>query len=158
MNPPLLPKGIGGSMSVTHLCRKTVGLIVFTAGVAGAADVTNPVTFSKDIAPILQQKCQTCHRTGQMAPMSLVTYEQTRPWAKAIKEQVLTRTMPPWHIDKTVGIQQFQNDFSLSDQQIRTIARWADSGAPLGNAADMPPPKEWPKDDGWQLAREFGRQ
>ena len=92
-----------------------------------------------------------------MAPMSLVTYEETRPWAKAIKQRVVTRNMPPWHLDKTVGIQQFQNDMSLSDEQISTIARWVDAGAPLGDPKDMPAPKQWPKDDGWQLAKQFGQ-
>jgi hypothetical protein len=125
---------------------------------AMAADTTKPVTFAKDVAPILQEKCQNCHRAGQIAPMSLVTYEETRPWAKAIKERVVTRNMPPWHMDKSVGIQQFQNDFSLSEEQIGVIARWVDGGAPLGDAKDMPAPKQWPKDDGWQLAKEFGRE
>ncbi len=115
-----------------------------------------PATFAKDVAPIFQEKCQGCHRAGEMAPMSLVTYEETRPWAKAIRERVLTHQMPPWHLDKTVGIQHFQNDMSLSDEQIDTIVRWVDGGAPLGDAKDMPAPKQWPKDDGWKLASQFG--
>src|ERR1700733_10579129 len=120
-------------------------------------DSTNrPITFTKDIAPIFQEKCQNCHRKGEMAPMSLVTYEETRPWAKAIKERVVTRQMPPWHLDKTVGIQNFQNDISLSDGQISAIAHWVDAGAPQGDLKDMPAPKEWPKNDGWQLAKQFG--
>jgi hypothetical protein len=114
-------------------------------------------TFAKDVAPILQTKCQNCHRDGSMAPMSLVTYEETRPWAKSIKQRVVTRNMPPWHLDKTVGIQQFQNDISLTDQQISVISRWVDEGAPLGDAKDMPAPKQWPKDEGWQLASQFGQ-
>jgi hypothetical protein len=88
--------------------------------------------------------------------MSLVTYEETRPWAAAIRERVAARQMPPWHLDKTVGIQQFQNDLSLSDQQIATIVAWVDQGAPRGDAKDMPAPKQWPKDDGWQLSKQFG--
>jgi hypothetical protein len=123
--------------------------------IAGEPSAKAP-TFAKDVAPILQEKCQTCHREGSMAPMSLVTYEQVRPWAKAIEERVVTRQMPPWHLDKTVGIQEFQNDISLSDEQIQTIARWVDAGAPLGDSKDMPPAKEWPKDGGWQLAKQFG--
>jgi hypothetical protein len=114
-------------------------------------------TFAKDVAPILQAKCQNCHRDGSMAPMSLVTYEETRPWAKAIKQRVVTRNMPPWHLDKTVGIQQFQNDMSLTDQQISIVSRWVDAGAPLGDPKDMPAPKQWPKDEGWQLAAQFGQ-
>ena len=115
-----------------------------------------PPTFAKDVARILQEKCQSCHRAGSMAPMSLVTYEETRPWAKSIKQRVVTRTMPPWHVDKTVGIQHFANDISLSDAQISTIARWVDAGAPLGDPKDMPPAKTWPNDDGWQLSKQFG--
>src|ERR1700683_4025436 len=118
---------------------------------ADAPDANKPVTFAKDIAPIFQEKCQNCHRAGAMAPMSLVTYEETRPWARAIRQRVLMRQMPPWNIDKTVGIQQFQNDISLSDEQIATIVRWVDEGAPRGDAKDMPPPKPPPDNDGWQL-------
>jgi hypothetical protein len=88
--------------------------------------------------------------------MSLITYDETRPWAKAIRERVITRNMPPWHLDKTTGIQKFQNDISLSDEQIATIVRWVDTGAPLGDPKDMPPPKQWPNLDGWQLAKQFG--
>src|ERR1700719_4143260 len=116
---------------------KLAALILGVAGVlAGtlpsfAADSNGASpTFAKDVAPILQAKCQNCHRDGSMAPMSLVTYEETRPWAKSIKQRVVTRNMPPWHLDKTVGIQHFQNDMSLTDEQISTIARWADAGAP----------------------------
>ena len=116
-----------------------------------------PVTFTKDIAPIFQDKCEACHRKDSMAPMSLVTYEEARPWARSIKERVVTHQMPPWHLDKTVGIQKFENDRSLSDQQIATIVRWVDSGSPMGDAKDMPPPKQWPNEDEWQLAKQYGQ-
>src|SRR5712692_6259486 len=76
------------------------------------------VTFARDVAPILQQKCQVCHRPGTAAPMSLLTYEETRPWARAIQRRVSKREMPPWHLDKTVGIQKFKNDRSLTDEQV----------------------------------------
>ncbi|HEY2845818.1 MAG TPA: cytochrome c [Bryobacteraceae bacterium] len=133
-------------------------LAVVLPAFSGAAELAGnkPATFAKDIQPILQEKCQNCHREGSTAPMSLLTYEQTRPWAKAIKERVVSRTMPPWHLDKTVGIQEFQNDMSLSEEQIRTIARWVDGGAPLGDPKDLLPLKQWPKDDGWQLSKQFG--
>jgi hypothetical protein len=88
--------------------------------------------------------------------MSLLTYEETRPWARAIKSRVEQRQMPPWHIDKTVGIQHFKNDRSLSDQQIDTIVRWVDAGAPQGNPADMPPPKKFADDSVWGYAEQFG--
>src|SRR5215467_4447950 len=134
-----------------------VGALLLLPGISVAADVGAPtVTFAKDVAPIFQEKCQDCHRAGTAAPMSLITYEETRPWAKSIRQRVLTRNMPPWHIDKTVGIQHFANDRSLSDAQIATIVRWVDEGAPQGNPADMPKPKQWADDTGWQLAKEFG--
>jgi len=123
-----------------------------------AADLSaKPPTFAKDVAPILQEKCQNCHRNGSMAPMSLVTYEETRPWAKSIKQKVVSRNMPPWHLDKTVGVQQYQNDMSLSDAQIAVVANWVDAGAPLGDAKDMPPAKQWPNDSGWQLTKQYGQ-
>jgi hypothetical protein len=123
--------------------------------VAGSANKS--VTFAKDIAPIFQEKCQDCHRKDSMAPMSLVTYQETRPWARSIKERVVTRQMPPWHLDKTVGIQKFQNDRSLTDEQVELIARWVDAGAPQGDPKDMPAPKQWPDENSWQLEKKFGR-
>ncbi len=136
-----------------------VGVCVTVVGSAlaqtpGSGQAT--VTFAKDVAPILQAKCETCHRDGSMAPMSLVTYQEVRPWARAIKNRVAAREMPPWHIDKTVGIQKFQNDMSLSDAQIDTIVTWVDAGAPLGDPTQMPPPLEWPDEDIWHLADRYG--
>lgn len=145
-------------------------LIVILAAALGAAAMAITVaadsnegavpakpTFAKDISRIFQQKCEECHRKGTAAPMSLVSYQEVRPWAKAIRERVITRNMPPWHLDKTVGIQHFQNDRSLTDEQINTIVKWVDSGAPVGDAKDMPPPKQWPEDQGWVLAKQFGQ-
>src|SRR5262245_2170842 len=91
-------------------------------------------TSKRVVARIFQEKCEACHRTDSIAPMSLETYEQARPWAKSIRERVITRQMPPWHIDKTVGIQKFKNDRSLSDAQIDTIVKWVDAGASKGDA------------------------
>src|SRR5437762_12914278 len=93
------------------------------------ASQAGAVTFAKDVAPILRRSCQTCHRPDSMAPMSFLTYEDVRPWARAIKQKVTAREMPPWYIDRTVGITKFNNDPSLSDQQIETLAAWADQGA-----------------------------
>ena len=127
------------------------------SGIAFAAKQENkPVTFAKDVAPILQEKCEECHRKGTAAPMSLATYQETRPWAKAIKERVVTRNMPPWHIDKTVGIQHFQNDRSLTDDQIAVIAHWVDSGAPLGDPKDLPAAKQWSLEETWLLSKQYG--
>ncbi len=117
-----------------------------------------PVTFAKDVAPILQEKCQSCHRPGAIGPMSLLTYEEARPWASSIKKRVAARLMPPWHIDKTVGIQEFKNDISLSDEQIDTIVRWVDSGAPLGDKADLPKPATFADyTNTWQFSERYGR-
>ena len=120
-----------------------------TAGRAAAA--TGPVTFSKDVAPILQRACQNCHRPGMMAPMSLLTYKDARPWARAIKTKVANREMPPWFIDKRVGIQKFKDDPSLSDAEIKTIVRWVDGGAPEGNASDLPPAKNFGDLEAWHI-------
>jgi len=91
------------------------------------AAVSDP-TFSQDIAPILQRACQNCHRPGSIAPMSLLNYKETRPWARSIKEKVVNRTMPPWHIDRNVGVTKFKDDPSLSDAEVATIAAWVDHG------------------------------
>ena len=127
-------------------------LAVTTFGSGAIMAQSSEVTFHKDIEPILQRSCQGCHRPGQMWPMSLVTYEDVRPWARAVREKVVERVMPPWHLDKTVGIRQFENDTSLSDAEIDIVARWVDAGAPRGNAADAPPPVTWPAEDVWRLA------
>jgi len=113
------------------------------------------VTFTRDIAPILQRSCQNCHRPDGVAPMSLVTYQEARPYARAMK----TRTsigphqgvMPPWYIEKNIGIQGFKNDPSLSDAEIATIAKWADSGAAEGNAKDLPPARKFDDDSSWLI-------
>jgi len=123
--------------------------------VGQAADPTSrPVTFTRDVAPILQEKCQQCHQPNSIAPMSLITYEDARPWARSIKQRVITRQMPPWHIDMSVGVHEFQNDMSLNDAQIDTIVKWVDAGAPEGDPKDMPPPKPLVTDNEWQGVRD----
>jgi hypothetical protein len=126
-------------------------IIVFVAQAAenGKTEGARQVTFSKDVAPIFQKNCQSCHHQGTSAPMSLMTYSESRPWARSIKERVVRRDMPPWHLDKTVGIRQYKNDRSLSDEEIATIARWVDNGAPQGNPADMPPAPTFSSDKEW---------
>jgi hypothetical protein len=124
---------------------------------AFAAETDTTPTFTRDIAPIFQAKCESCHRPDSIAPMSFVTYEQLRPYARAIKDRVVSRQMPPWHIDKTIGIQKFKNDRSLSDEQIDTIVRWVDGGTPKGDPKDMPPPVQWPNEQGWNFASMFGQ-
>src|SRR5207253_3747555 len=123
------------------------GLIIAAAAMAAEAPPSS-VTFNKSVLPILQDKCQNCHRPGQVAPMSLLTYQDARPWAKAIKAAVQTRKMPPWNADP--GYSHFLNDRSLSQGQIDTLVAWADNGALEGNAKDAPPPKQWPA-GGWEV-------
>jgi len=140
----------------------TALFVLLAPGSAFAADanttsVSADVTFAKDVAPILQARCQECHHQGGMAPMSLVSYEETRPWAKAIRQRVVTRQMPPWHIDMTVGVQKFKNDMSLSNAQIETVVRWVDAGAPMGNLKDMPAPVAFPTDNEWKATKALGQ-
>jgi hypothetical protein len=117
--------------------------------------VAREVTFTKDIAPILQRSCENCHRPDGVAPMSLVTYEDVRPWARAIKQRTSigpkAGVMPPWYVEKNIGIQKFQNDPSLSEDELALIAKWADSGAPRGNPADMPPAKVYADRTTWAI-------
>ena len=122
------------------------GLAVAMA--AAAADQSSPVTFSRDVLPILQKNCQTCHRPGQVAPMSLMSYKETRPWAKAIKTAVSLRQMPPWFADPKYG--HFTNDRSLKQSEIDTLVRWADSGAAEGDPQDAPARVQWPA-GGWTI-------
>jgi hypothetical protein len=119
-------------------------------------DPEDPITFAKDIAPILQANCQVCHQPGAIGPMSLMTYEEVRPWASLIKQRVQEREMPPYHYDTDVGIQKLKHDKRLSEEAISTIALWVDAGAPLGNPADLPPPVEWPDESKFRLAGSFG--
>jgi len=131
------------------------GVAVAMPALAAAQSQPAP-TFTKDVASIFQAKCESCHRPDSIAPMSLVTYEDARPWARSIKNRVVARQMPPWHIDKTIGIQQFQNDRSLSDREIETIVTWIDAGAPKGEPKEMPPPVKWPDHSVWNFAELFG--
>ena len=130
--------------------------LALVAAPAAAQTPAAPVTFTKDIAPIFQKACESCHRKDSIGPMSLVTYEEARPWARSIKARVAARQMPPWHIDKNVGIQHFQNDRSLSDAQISTIVKWVDAGAPKGEMKDMPAPVKWPNEQIWNFASIYG--
>ena len=128
-----------------------------TTGTAAAAPTNatpHEVTFSKDIAPIFQAKCQVCHQPNSIAPMSLITYKEVRPWARSIRERVVTHQMPPWHIDRSVGVQKFKNDMSLTDEQVNTIARWVEAGAPEGDPKDLPAPKPLVTDNEWKAVRD----
>jgi hypothetical protein len=143
---------IGRYGTLTVVGAAVGAIVLAAAGTARAADRT--VTFSKDVAPIFQAKCQSCHEPGSIAPMSLMTYKEARPWAKSIRARVAGRQMPPWHIDKSVGVQKFKNDMSLSDDQMETILAWVDQGALEGNPADMPKAKPPVTTLYWQAERD----
>jgi hypothetical protein len=130
----------------------TLSLAVIAIGQAqtqnrAAAPNANAPTFTKDVAPIMFAKCATCHRPGEVAPMSLLSYSDARPWASAIKQRVAARAMPPWHADPAHGT--FRNDLRLSDSEIDTIVRWVDGGAREGEPAALPPLPRFP--EGWQI-------
>ena len=130
---------------------KTLFSIALMGMTASAADVASfSVTFTKDVLPILQKHCQTCHRPGQVAPMSFLSYGSTRPWAKAMKAAVLTKKMPPWFADMKESQSHILNDSSLKQNEIDTIASWVDGGAPEENPKDAPAPIQWPE-DGWLI-------
>ena len=143
---------ISGRTKTLFVGAAFVGAVLATLPAAAAeAERDAEVTFTKHVAPILQRSCQHCHRPDAVAPMSLLTYEEARPWARSIKDKTALREMPPWFIDKTIGIQQYKDDISLSDDEIATLAVWADTGAPRGNLADLPPPLEFPEEGVWTI-------
>ena len=137
---------------------KRLGLLVMLAAVVaevGSQRISaqsQTVTFNKDVLPVLQKNCQNCHRPGQIAPMSLLTYSDVRPWARSIKNAVIGKTMPPWFADPNFG--HFTNERRLSQADIDTISKWADGGAPEGDAKDAPKPIQWPE-DGWQIKPDY---
>jgi hypothetical protein len=128
-----------------------VGIVAIAclATVNGSSNAPK-VTFTKDVAPILYAKCVTCHRAGEMAPMALVNYKEVRPWARSIREKVVSRDMPPWYADPNHG--QWANDASLSPAQIETIRAWVDGGAVEGAAKDLPAAPKF-VDTGWKFGK-----
>ena len=134
-----------------------IGLYILTFSIFGAQSHAQEMpTYSKDIAPILQEKCASCHNPEGIGPMPLQNYEQVKPFAALIHDRTSKRIMPPWHIDTGIGIQSFKNDASLSDDQINIIEDWFLAGAPEGNQADLPAPVEFPSGAAWQLGDELG--
>ena len=134
-----------------------INLHILTFSIFGAQSHAQEMpTYSKDIAPILQEKCASCHNPEGIGPMPLQNYEQVKPFAALIHDRTSKRIMPPWHIDTGIGIQSFKNDASLSDGQIDIIEDWFLAGAPEGNQADLPAPVEFPSGAAWQLGDELG--
>ena len=126
--------------------RTFVGLTICVL-VGGIAMAERNVTFNKDVMPILQRECQSCHRPGQIAPISFMSFEETRPWAQSIREAVVRRTMPPWHADPSHH--EFANERRLTEEEINTLVSWVDGGAKRGDPADSPPAREFA--DAWAL-------
>jgi hypothetical protein len=122
-------------------------LLVFGSGLAATEPAEPAVTFYRDVVGILQERCQSCHRPGEIGPMPLRTYNEVRPWAKAIKLAVVLRKMPPWFADRSVGT--FHNDPSLSQKEIDTLTAWVDTGAVEGDLKDAPPPRVFA--EGWNI-------
>jgi mono/diheme cytochrome c family protein len=118
-------------------------------------DAASP-TWAQDVLPIFQESCQECHRPNSIAPMSLLTYDQARRYARRIEQRVENRIMPPWHINPHVGIQEFKNDRGITDEQRQTIVDWVEAGTPQGDMAQAPAPRQFDDDFGWQLADQFG--
>ena len=125
---------------------RACALMILSCGLAAGAAMP---TFTKDVAPILQARCQECHRPGEAGPFPLMTYEQVRPWAKAMKTAVLQRKMPPWFADPRYG--KFSNDHSLKQAEIDTLVAWADGGARQGDKQDLPAPRQFA--EGWLIPK-----
>src|SRR5262245_20249097 len=141
--------------SASILARAGLPVLAMAAGVmlpavaSAQGQAAQSVTFTKDVVPILQRSCQNCHRADGIGHMALVTNEEGGPWSSSIKTRVANRDMPPWHIDRNTGIQKFKNNPSLTEQEVDTIVKWVDAGAPQGNPADMPAPRKFGDADAW---------
>jgi hypothetical protein len=137
------------------LCTLALGGALYAATPAHSqAPAAGAITFTKDVAPILQRSCQNCHRPGSIGPMSLLTFDEARPWARSIKNRVSLRQMPPWNLDQNAGtIHKFKDDPSLSDAEIATIVGWVDGGMQRGNPADMPPARQFDDLERWHIGK-----
>lgn len=151
------PGARGGLRQVIGVGLGIVGSV--SIGVAAAqgqpAELAGEVTYTRDIAPILQRSCEACHRPGGGGPMPLTNYEEVRPWARAIKVRTglgpRGGVMPPWYMEKNIGIQHYKDDPSLTDAEVAAIARWVDGGAPRGNPADLPAARDWADNSTWRI-------
>lgn len=134
-------------VSTTLMGVCVMALMMGSAAGASAAEAEGAPTFAKDVAPIFYDNCVTCHRPNHLAPMSLISYEDARPWARAVKSKVLAGEMPPFFADTSVRA--YKNDTSLTQHEIDTIAAWVDGGAPRGNDADLPEVPQFA--EGWSI-------
>ncbi|MBI3403292.1 MAG: hypothetical protein HY048_17915 [Acidobacteria bacterium] len=151
-----IAKHAGWTLTIASALAAAVSAGLASTSVLRAQQASGQdVTFTRDIAPILQRSCENCHRPDGVAPMSLQTYDDVRPWARAIKQRTSigprAGVMPPWYVEKNIGIQKFQNDPSLSDAEIARIGRWVDAGAPRGNPSDIPAPRTWEDSVKWAI-------
>jgi mono/diheme cytochrome c family protein len=142
-----------------HALRLLVAVVLLAPAVlvSPSSAAAQEVTYADHVAPIVRERCVTCHREGGAAPMPLLTYEDARPFAPLIRDRVENRRMPPWYIEPGIGVQDFKNDISLSDEEIRTIVSWVDGGAVLGDMADLPTPLDFDDSLAWKLEDHFGR-
>ena len=132
-----------------------VAVVGVSPSLRAQAPATPEVTYAKHIAPILQRSCENCHRPGGGGPMPLTSYEEVRPWARAIKQRTgigpHAGVMPPWYLEKNIGIQKYKDDPSLSAKEVAMVAAWADAGAPRGNPADLPPARTYADANTWRI-------
>jgi mono/diheme cytochrome c family protein len=151
------------TLRMTPVASAIAGLFLFAGFLAAPHDLRaqttaplEPVTFA-DVAPILYENCVRCHNPEGGAPMSLTTYDSARRYAPRIKRRTAIRdrmgAMPPWYVERDIGIQSFKGDMGLSEEEIATLAAWADAGAPMGNPDEIPPPPEIPS--GWMIEPDF---
>ncbi len=123
---------------------------------AGAQRIGADPTYSNEVSRIIQDNCQICHQEGQIGPMPFTTYDEVRPFAGLIREQVISREMPPYHYDRDIGIQELKEDWRLPEEDINTLVAWIDAGAPEGDSANLPEPKTYPTIGEWRLESELG--
>lgn len=148
---------LSGALVLAVLAALTFPGQTLTAQQGGDDTIADEdVTFTRDVAPIIQESCQRCHREGSIAPMAFEDYRDVRRYARRIKDQVARRLMPPYHLDTGVGIQEIKNDWRLSDEEIETIVAWVDAGTPEGDPADMPAPIDWVDRQMWQQEEILG--
>ena len=147
-----LPRVFGYALA---LLAGTAVLSPAQAQVSFSASETDEVTYTRDVAPIIQQNCEVCHRPGGIGPMDLVTYDDVRRYARRVREQVANRLMPPYYYDDDIGIQELQHDWRLSEEDIATVVAWVDQGSVEGDPADMPV-ADLPDTEEWTFASTLG--